>query len=72
MCYEAKPNVAFPFPNQTLKKKVILQTMLNSLMGENMKKRANRTKLKVLSKDCIFHMVVFYWFILYFSSSFKN
>ncbi len=46
MCYEVEPNVAFPFPNQTLKEKVILQTMLNSLMGENMKKGANMPSLK--------------------------
>ncbi len=32
-------------------------------MGENMKRGASRTKVKVLSKDCIFHVVVFYWFI---------
>jgi hypothetical protein len=38
MCYEAEPNVTFLFPNQIPKDKVILQTMLNSLMGENMKK----------------------------------
>ncbi len=32
MCYETKPNVAFPFPNQILEDKTIFQTMLNSLM----------------------------------------
>jgi hypothetical protein len=40
--------------------------------GQNMKKEANDTKIKVLSKDCIFHMAIFYWFILHFSHLKKN
>jgi hypothetical protein len=28
--------------------------------GENMEKKTGRTKVKVFSKDYIFHMVVFY------------
>jgi hypothetical protein len=35
--------------------------------SESMKKKANHAKVKVLSKDYIFHMVVFYWFIVHFS-----
>ncbi len=34
--------------------------------GESMKKRASCTKVKVFSKDCIFHMTIFYWFVLHF------
>jgi hypothetical protein len=30
------------------------------------------TKVKVLFKDCIFHMAIFYRFILHFSHSFLN
>jgi hypothetical protein len=37
-----------------------------------MKKWANCAKGKVLSKDCIFHVVVFYWFILHSSHNLKN
>jgi hypothetical protein len=29
-------------------------------MGESMKKRANHAKVKVLSKDYIFHITIFY------------
>ncbi len=29
-------------------------------------------QVKVLSKDCIFYVAVFYWFILHFSHSFSN
>jgi hypothetical protein len=32
-----------------------------------MKKKANCTKVKVLSKDYIFNITIFYWFILHFS-----
>jgi len=35
--------------------------------GESKKKGANHAKVKVLSKDCIFHMEIFYWFVLHFS-----
>jgi hypothetical protein len=35
-----------------------------------MKKGVGCAKVKVLSKDCIFHVAVFYWFILHFSHSF--
>jgi hypothetical protein len=31
----------------------------NKHQGENMKKRASCVKVKVLSKDCIFHVVIF-------------
>jgi hypothetical protein len=41
-------------------------------VGESMKKGANHAKVKVLSKDYIFHMVVFYWFIVHFSHNFFN
>jgi hypothetical protein len=41
-------------------------------MGKSMKNGANCTKVKVFSKDYIFHMVVFYWFIMHFSHSFSN
>jgi hypothetical protein len=41
-------------------------------MGENMKKGTNPAKVKVLYKDCIFHAVVFYLFILHFSHNFFN
>jgi hypothetical protein len=41
-------------------------------LGESMKKGANCAKVKVLSKDCIFHMAIFYWFILHFSFNFLN
>jgi hypothetical protein len=41
-----------------------------SCVGECMKKGASHTKVKAFSKDCIFHMVVFYWFILHFSHNF--
>jgi hypothetical protein len=37
-----------------------------------MKKGANCAKVKVLSKDCIFHMANFYWFITHFSHKFSN
>jgi len=40
--------------------------------GESKKKGANHAKVKVLSKDCIFHMEIFYWFVLHFSWNFKN
>ncbi len=40
------------------------------LLGENMKKGASHTKVKVLSKDYIFHVAVFNWFILHFSHNF--
>jgi len=33
---------------------------LDLVLGENMKKKVRRTKVKVLSKDCILHVVVFY------------
>jgi Zn-dependent protease len=42
------------------------------MRGESMKKGANCAKVKILSKDCIFHMAIFYWFILHFSHSFLN
>jgi hypothetical protein len=38
--------------------------------GESMIKGANRAKVKVLSKDCFFHMPVFNWFTLHFSHNF--
>jgi hypothetical protein len=41
-----------------------------SRVGESMKKRANHAKVKTFFKDYIFHMVVFYWFILQFSHNF--
>ncbi len=41
-------------------------------LNESMKKTANHAKDKILFKDYIFHMIVFYWFILHFSHSFKN
>jgi hypothetical protein len=41
-------------------------------MGESMKKRTSHIKVEVLSEDCIFHMVVFYWFIMHFSHNFLN
>jgi hypothetical protein len=37
-----------------------------------MKTKANHDKVKVFSKDYIFHMVVFYWFIVHFSHNFSN
>jgi hypothetical protein len=37
-----------------------------------MKKKASHTKVIVFSEDCIFHVVVFYWFILHFSHNFLN
>jgi hypothetical protein len=40
------------------------------LVDESMKKKASCTKIKVFSKDCIFHIAIFYWFILHFSHSF--
>jgi hypothetical protein len=41
-------------------------------MGESMKKRTSCTKVKVLSKDYIFHVAVVYWFTLHFSYNFLN
>jgi len=40
--------------------------------SESMKKKANHAKVKVLSKDYIFHMIIFYWFKLHFSRHFFN
>ncbi len=40
--------------------------------GENMKWKANCTKVKVLSKDYIFHLAIFYWLTLDFSHNFSN
>jgi hypothetical protein len=40
------------------------------VLGENMKMGVSHTKVKVLSKDCILHVIVFYWFILHFSHNF--
>jgi len=40
-------------------------------MGENMKKGASHTKVEVLYKDYIFHMVVSYWFIFHFQINFQ-
>jgi len=42
------------------------------LADESMKKGTNCTKVKVLSKDYILHVAIFYWFLLHFSRSFKN
>jgi hypothetical protein len=42
------------------------------LLVENMKKKTSYAKVKVLSKGCIFHVAIFYWFILHFSHSFSN
>jgi hypothetical protein len=42
------------------------------LLGESIKKGASHAKVKVLSKDFIFHVVVFYMFILHFSHDFFN
>jgi hypothetical protein len=39
-------------------------------MGESMKNNNSNAKVKVLFKDYIFHMAIFYWFILLFSHSF--
>jgi hypothetical protein len=36
-------------------------------VGESIKKGASRANVKAFSKDCIFHMVVYYCFILHFS-----
>jgi hypothetical protein len=41
-------------------------------LGESMQKGISRTKVKVLSKDYIFHVAILYWFILHFSHNFKN
>jgi hypothetical protein len=41
-------------------------------LSESVEKKANHVKDKVLFKDYIFHMIVFYWFILHFSHNFKN
>jgi hypothetical protein len=40
--------------------------VFKSLLGESMKKEW------VMSKDCIFHIVVLYWFILHFLGYFFN
>jgi len=42
------------------------------LLGESMKKGASHAKVKVLSKDFTFDMVVFYLFILQFFTQFLN
>ncbi len=47
-----------------------LASQVKHEMGESMKKGVGCAKVKVLSKDCIFHVAVFYWFILHFSHSF--
>jgi len=41
-------------------------------MGESMQKGFSRAKVKVLSKDYIFHVKVFNWFIMHFSHNFSN
>jgi hypothetical protein len=46
--------------------------IIKQYLGESMKNGATHTKVKVLSKDDIFHMAIFYWFIFHFSRSFKN
>ncbi len=43
-----------------------------AILGERMKKGANHAKVKVLSKDYIFHVEIFYWFIMHFSHNFSN
>jgi hypothetical protein len=46
--------------------------VFKSFLGESMKKGASHAKVKVLSKDCIFHMVVFLLvFIAFFTQFFK-
>jgi len=40
-------------------------------MGENVKKGASHAKVKVLSKDYIFHMAIFYWFMMHFHTIFQ-
>ncbi len=42
-----------------------------SLWGESMKKGTSCTKVKILFKDCIFHVAVLYWFILHFLLNIK-
>jgi len=37
-----------------------------------MEKGATHVKVKVFHKDCIFHVVVFYWFTLHFSQKNLN
>ncbi len=34
-------------------------------------KRANWAKVEVFSKDCIFHMMIFYWFTIHFHTIFQ-
>jgi hypothetical protein len=41
-------------------------------MGESMQKGASRAKVKVLSKDYIFHVKFFNWFIMHFSNLISN
>jgi hypothetical protein len=42
------------------------------LQGESMKKGVTHAKVKIVSKEYIFHVAVFYWFILHFLHSFSN
>jgi hypothetical protein len=46
---------------------VVDQEILDRQVGESMKKWASHTNVKVLYKDCIFHVAIFYWFILHFT-----
>jgi hypothetical protein len=46
--------------------------VIKQYLDENMKRGASRAKVKVLSKDCIFHVAIFYWFILHFSHNVLN
>jgi hypothetical protein len=44
--------------------------VFKSLLGENMKKRESHAKVKVLSKDCIFHMAIFLLVFIAFFTQF--
>jgi hypothetical protein len=40
--------------------------------GESMYKKTSCAKVKIFFKDCIFHLTIFYWFILHFSYNFLD
>jgi hypothetical protein len=64
------PNLVLHIPRLPIVS--FLKNQNENELGENMKKGANHAKDKVLSKDCYFHVAIFYCFILHFSHNFFN